>query len=183
VTAPGSERKGFQVSPQDNTGNLIGTLTASTGTKLVGSNKYVTHSGAKTVDPAIWSFQWTPPPGGAGGVTFYGSIAVGQQNTKTTMYTVSQTTVGLAEERQQVLSVYPNPAHDKITVSFIIDSPQIVSLDLMGTRGDGILNLLTEKCPAGDFKRSFSISQPAGMYFLKMHVAGKDRFSRLMIVD
>jgi hypothetical protein len=183
VTAPGSERKGFQVSPQDYSGNLVGTLTAGIGTKLVGSNKYVTHSGAKTVDPAIWSFQWTPPPGGAGGVTFYGSIAVGQQNTKTTMLTISQTTVGLSEERQPALSVYPNPAHDRITVSFTIDSPQMVNLDLLNLNGAWILNLVNERCPAGEFIRSFPVSRPAGMYFLKMNVTGKERLSRLIIVD
>src|SRR5829696_4706422 len=50
ATRPGHVRFGFQVSPQNITGTLLGTLiiTNSTETQLVGANKYVTHKLAGT---------------------------------------------------------------------------------------------------------------------------------------
>jgi hypothetical protein len=180
VTATGTGRKGFEVSPQDVSGTLIGTLTAGTGNELVGT-KYVTHSSAQTGNPTTWNFQWTAPISGAGDVTFYGSIAVGKLNTKTTTLTVSQTTVGMAEPAQASLSVYPNPAHDFITVAGSFDTPGAVSLDLLNIRGELILNLLPEKNFTADFKQRFPVSQPAGLYFIRMSHGEKEYLSKVVI--
>ena len=181
VTATGTGKKGFEVSPQDVSGNLIGTLTAGTGTKLVGSNKYVTHNAAKSGNPSTWSFLWTPPAGGAGDVVFYGSIIVSLSNTKITTLTVSQSTVGLTEYEKPVVSVFPNPATDMITVSFTLDSPQDVDLHLLNVNGERKAILVQESFPAGKSTRSFAINQPAGIYFIHMSVAGKNYLTKLII--
>lgn len=81
VTLPGTGVKGFEVSPQDAAGSLMGTLIAGTGSKLVGSGKYITHNAASSSDPATWVFQWTAPVSGSGDVTFYGAFAVGKLTT------------------------------------------------------------------------------------------------------
>ncbi len=73
-TISGSGRYGFEVSPQNATGTLLGTLAAGTNSKLVGSNKWVTHSSASN-SISSWTFTWTAPVAGTGDVTFYGSFA------------------------------------------------------------------------------------------------------------
>ena len=182
VTATGAGNKGFEVSPQDLSGALIGTLTAGTGSKLVGSNKYVTHNARKTGNPSSWTFQWTAPAGGAGNVTFYGSFIVGQSNTKTTTLVISQSTVGTAEQTQPVLSVYPNPARESFTVSTIINSPGDLKIDLLNYQGIVVSNLMKEPCEAGNITKNFPVSQPAGIYFLKVSYGGTERYCKLILV-
>jgi hypothetical protein len=86
LTRPGHVVGGFQVSPQNNSGNLLGTLliTDPSHTKLVGSGKYVTHTSLGTQlsgGTRTWSFDWVAPATGTGGVTFYGAFnATNNQN-------------------------------------------------------------------------------------------------------
>lgn len=70
----GSGKYGFEVSPQNSSGTLLGTLTAGTNSKLVGSGKYVTQSSSSNT-LKIWTFSWTAPTAGTGNVTFYGAFA------------------------------------------------------------------------------------------------------------
>lgn len=81
VTVTGTGKKGFQVSPQNTAGTLLGTLTAGTGNKIVGT-KYVTHMSAKNTATAVWTFQWKAPAAGTGAVTFYGAFAITQNSIK-----------------------------------------------------------------------------------------------------
>ena len=182
VKATGTGKKGFEVSPQDLSGNLIGTLSAGTGNKLVGSGKYVTHSAALSSNPATWNFQWTSPSTPVGPITFYGSMAVTQSATKTTTMTVGYSTVGLAEKKQPEISVYPNPAKDKITVSLPLLQEGPVQVDLLNSVGNLVRNLSDEPSASGEYQRSFSIDQPAGIYFLKLNTGGRDYLRKLIIV-
>lgn len=70
----GSGKFGFEVSPQNASGTLLGTLAAGANCQLVGGGKYVTHTNAS---PSIstWTFNWTAPAAGTGNVTFYGAFA------------------------------------------------------------------------------------------------------------
>ncbi len=70
------KKYGFEVSPQNASGTLLGTLAAGTGSQLVGGGKYVTHSLA-TLTTNSWTFSWTAPAAGTGSVTFYGAFARG----------------------------------------------------------------------------------------------------------
>ncbi|MCX6277070.1 MAG: T9SS type A sorting domain-containing protein [Bacteroidetes bacterium] len=181
VTVTGTGKKGFEVSPQDLSGNLIGSLTAGTGNKLVGSGKYVTHNAAKSANPSSWTFQWSPPAGGAGNVTFYGSFIVGAQNTKTSSMTVIQSSVGIAGNILSNLSVYPNPSHGLFTVSFSLDVSGNVTLDLLNACGDRILNLMQESSPAGNNKNSFTLHELSGLYFIRMDFNGVKYLRKIII--
>jgi hypothetical protein len=181
ATGPGSGKKGFEISPQDLAGNLIGTLTAGSGNKLVGNNKYVTHSAAVTTNPAAWTFQWTAPAGGAGDVTFYGSFAVTKTVTKTTTLTISQSTVGIPAKTAVEWSCYPNPAHDKVLVRFIAAGSEKINLDLMSLHGTTLQNLLTATLPAGEHLLDLSIRQPAGMYLLRLTRENDQQFRRIIV--
>lgn len=181
VTATGSGDKGFQVSPQDAAGNLLGTLTPGTGNKLTGNDKYVTHNAAQTGDNYTWNFQWTAPAAGVGEVTFYGSIAVGKLNTKTTTLKVNQNSVGISEQTQTEISVFPNPIHSSLTVSFPVLKSENISIDLMSINGKAVQNLAHELVKAGEFTRSFSIDQPSGVYFLRITSGEKTLVKKVSI--
>jgi hypothetical protein len=181
VTASGSGDKGFQVSPQDAAGNLLGTLTPGTGNKLVGSGKYVTHNAAQSGDSFTWNFQWTAPAAGAGAITFYASFVVGKLNTKTTTLTVSQSTVGISEQKQPEISVFPNPAHQRVTIAFPVYETGTVTIDLISPKGETVLNLMNESLQAGEFNRTFSVDQPSGVYLLQITNGEKTQIKKISI--
>lgn len=83
VTSAGKTIFGFEISPQNPNGLLVGslTITNTTATKIV-STKYVTHTqaGSAGTNTRSWSFNWTAPTTGAGPVTFYGSFLGGNNN-------------------------------------------------------------------------------------------------------
>jgi len=71
----GSGKYGFEISPQNAAGALLGTLTAGSNSHLVGTgNKYITQSSASS-SLKTWTFSWTAPSAGTGNVTFYGAFA------------------------------------------------------------------------------------------------------------
>lgn len=168
VTAPGAGRKGFEVSPQDVSGNLIGFLTAGTGTKLVGGGTYITHSAAKTSNPAIWTFQWTAPDPGDGDVTFYGSIAVTQSQTKTTTLTVSQSTVSLPIKGVTNLKLFPNPISEKVNLNYTLEKQENVSITLYSLDGKLLQTLFEGNQNAGYQGNQFVIDQPTGFYLIQI---------------
>ena len=130
----GSGTYGFQVSPQNQAGTLLGTLTAGAANKLVGNGKYVTHSNASS--NKVWNFTWTAPAAGTGTVTFYGAFAHGKPGpVALTNLAVTENTTGLQENgAEAVVSLFPNPCTDR----FQIVSPasprdrQVVVVDVTG---------------------------------------------------
>ncbi|HNX07008.1 MAG TPA: hypothetical protein PKL96_05445 [Bacteroidales bacterium] len=77
-------RIGFEVSPQNAAGKLLGTmfLTNPDETKLIGKGKYITHTdqGSRAQGSKKWSFKWKAPAAGTGDVTFYGSFMVSESS-------------------------------------------------------------------------------------------------------
>ena len=90
VTVTGSGNHGFEVSPQNASGTLLGTLIAGSGNTLKGSGKYVTHSNSQNGNPQTWNFQWVAPAQGTGTVTFYGAFCVTKSNTKLSTMVVNE---------------------------------------------------------------------------------------------
>ena len=181
ATVTGSGDKGFEISPQDDLGNLIGTLTAGTGNQLIGGGKYVTHTNASGGSTATWTFQWTAPSPGVGEVTFYGCFAAGKLNTKITTMTVSQSTVGIEDRRSDSFTVFPNPASDQISVRFLQQEPEHVEIALFDINGRKILNLYHDFVYAGMFHHSFSLPVHPGIYAVRVQ-SGDFTCSRKIII-
>lgn len=83
ISQPGINRWGFQISPQDNAGNRLGTLSLSNTieTKLTLST-YVTHTsnGTSGSGTKTWSFKWKAPSAGTGSVPFYAAVMAANNN-------------------------------------------------------------------------------------------------------
>jgi len=90
VTLSGSGEKGFEVSPQNASGSLLGTLTAGSGSKLVGGGKYCTQSSEVGGSSATWNFTWTAPAAGTGTVTFYGAFTITKPVTRLSTLVVNE---------------------------------------------------------------------------------------------
>ncbi len=77
ATQTGCTKFGFEISPQNASGTLLGTLIATNTiqTQLIGSAKYITHTSGGTSavgGTKTWTFDWTAPT--ATTVTFYGAF-------------------------------------------------------------------------------------------------------------
>jgi len=126
-----SEKKGFELTAENAT-SKIGTFAAGTGTKLTNANSAVTHSAAITTAIATWTFNWTAPASGSGIVTFYAACVIAKANTKLTSIQVSEAAASISETQKTEISIYPNPAIDKLYLSennLINASVQIYSLE------------------------------------------------------
>lgn len=78
-----AQRYGFQLSPQDNQGNTVGTLIQVSGTSVSNDGKYISHNGAQSEASPSWTFQWTAPDAGTGSFTFYLSVVAADGNGST----------------------------------------------------------------------------------------------------
>lgn len=136
VTTSGTPRKGFQVSPQDVHGNLMGTMTAGVGNKLVGANKYVTHSAGVTAPTAEWSFTWTAPEAGTGKVVFYGAFVIGQPNVRhSTMEVEEDETISIPDFGKQGFNILAVSGGNYLKVSTHLSAPSTVYFELYDLTG------------------------------------------------
>ena len=112
---------GFQISPQNVAGDILGTLIAGPETGLVGLGGYVTHTFVNTLGDGMrsWDFSWTAPVQGTGDVTFYGAYNFCNNNGQTSgdvillMDTTIQEniTTGVADAANKKVIAYPNPSN------------------------------------------------------------------------
>jgi hypothetical protein len=171
VTVTGSGTKGFEVSPQNQAGDLLGTLVAGTGSKLVGSGKYVTHTSSSNANPKVWTFQWTAPDAGTGPVTMYGAFALNKSATKLSTLAIAENTTTSVPEAVVPggIKVFPNPAIDLMHVGFNLESASDVTISLVNI-STGIKQLLKrEKMSPGAHDLSLDCSTVAnGSYILLM---------------
>jgi hypothetical protein len=76
-----SDKFGFQVSPQNASGKLLGKIvvTDADETQIIGKGKYITHThdGINSIGSKSWKFNWIAPEAGTGDVTFYGAFVIG----------------------------------------------------------------------------------------------------------
>lgn len=182
VSGTGTSKKGFQLSPQDPSGTLIGILTPLGNTKLVGLGRYITHTTPSQANPTIWTFEWTAPSTAAGDVVFYASIALGKTDTRVTTYTVSQSTVGIEDNKIRITSVYPNPAHDRLTLSFILPMEATFSAELQSISGKSYPALVPETLSAGSWTKQVNLDLPAGIYILRLRAGDNELTQKIVII-
>lgn len=168
VTATGTGNKGFELSPQNTAGNLLGTLIAGTDSKLVGEGKYITHSLASEENIKSWSFQWTAPVTGVGTITFYACAIVGELTTKTTTMVVPQSSVGIQDQTILPFEIYPNPVVDRLILSFSTDNTEMVLIEVLALSGKTRSLLFQGSCSGGEHSMAFPIGLDPGLYLLKV---------------
>lgn len=189
MTKTGGQKFGFQLSPQNASGEVLGTLAAGTGSSVVGGGDYLTHSFSGTSASGgtrSWSFQWTAPSSGTGDVIFYTVANFTNNNGSTSgdvVLTGSETfqefsTVGVAENELASFNVYPNPVENEINIAFNdVDEEIMVTLfDISGKK------VVDERFDTPNIRIDLaSKSLNTGIYFLQLEVAGKSTVKKLLI--
>lgn len=179
-----SSRKGFQVSPQSNSGMLIGTLTAGSGNAIVGS-KYITHTSAKTTNPGTWTFTWTAPSAGTGAVNFYGAFVSNKNNITKQVLTVNeQTSTGVSTplDANSNFSTYPNPATNNFYLNLNLAVGGQVEASLINLEGKQISTLFNGELSTGTHHLALDVNQiKSGIYFLQVNANGKSNHKKIMI--
>jgi hypothetical protein len=175
VTVPGTGAKGFEVSPQNTSGKLMGVLTAGTGNKLVNANKSVTHSIAVGINPAVWKFSWTAPVKGTGAVTFYGAFVSTFTNVfKSTLVINENPTAGIHSAIPDNFTFSPNPVSDRVKLDFFLAQKSSVNISVFSIDGRIIKTLYNSSMNQGRQILDFNIKEnfKAGIYLIKLSVNG-----------
>lgn len=100
ATGAGHLKFGFEISPQNLNGNLLGTLiSTSSQTQIIGSGVYITQTSAGTTGSGskTWTFDWIAPVEGTGTVNFYGAFNVTNSNNGTSGDTIYTSTLTITE--------------------------------------------------------------------------------------
>lgn len=181
VTATGEGNKGFEISPMNSSGYLMGTLIAGTDSKLVGSDKYITHTLAEEGNTKSWLFQWTAPSPGVGTITFYGSVAIGQLNTKTTTMVVTQNILGINDLHVNAPVVFPNPVTDHLTITFTTRKSEPVAIEVLSLRGEVASALYSGDRPGGFQTMTFPIDLASGLYLLKLETGDQRQLKKFVV--
>ncbi len=179
----GATRFGFEISPQDTLGNLLGTMviTDAVRTKFVGGTKYITYTenGVEGQDSLSWTFKWVAPQ--TDEVVFYGGFNSnfdghkGGDQTFLSQLKVKRNTSTLVNKvsTEQSLFVYPNPASDYILVEYELKVAGNVSIDVFDLNGKQVLTLMNASISGGKFSKKFDIKTLAdGHYLVRINVNG-----------
>lgn len=188
-TEHGATRFGFQVSPQDSNGTLIGTLVISdtARTKLVGNDKYVTYreAGVEGVDSLKWEFNWVAPAEGTGDVTFYAAFNSNADGHKDGDHTyLSKLTVrekwktGLAKNTLLQFAAYPNPANNVINIATDNVSPNMF-IDIINLQGKQVDVSATQIQNGLHSINTSNLSN--GVYVVRIHDNGKTATRKISV--
>jgi len=191
---PEGTRFGFQVSPQNVAGDLLGTLiiTDSVQTQLVGDGKYITYTenGVDGIGSKTWTFDWIAPSEEIEEVTFYGaynSNFEGHKGSNHVFLSTLTVSKGWGLNVAQILKeeinfkVFPNPAKDWINIHFDLESESHLVLDIIDIKGQKVAQILNEK-QSGTVNSQFNTEQlPNGNYFVRLQVDGKITTQKLSV--
>jgi hypothetical protein len=193
----GSTKFGFQVSPQDASGILLGTLVSTSAeTQLVGSDKYITHtsSGTNGTDSKTWTFDWTAPAAETGSVTFYGAFNVSNANggssgdiIYTSSLTVDENTgIGISDNHSisNNVLIYPNPISDQINIQYSLLKSANVEIKLFDLQGKLCKILLSEIKNASNYTTSFDIGQneiTKGVYLVETTIGNRSSTQKIIV--
>jgi len=181
---PSTNEFGFEVSPQDLTGNLIGTIitTNSVQTQLKNGG-WITHTlngTAGTNNSKIWSFDWVAPASGPDSFAFYGAFnASNNLNgaegdsifTSQLMIYKNPLFSGISESSQKELLIYPNPVKNRLYVNFNVKG----RIKILNMDGKELLTINARQIKEVDVSHLIQ-----GMYFLMLETASESQILKFI---
>lgn len=179
ITQNGISKWGFQASPQNSNGVLLGTLTLTdpSRTRFIGTgNKYVTHTtggNSGATGSTSWSFNWTAPSVGTGPVTFYTAAMAANGNNATSGDQVFFDNIVINEDftisvndqqAKSEISIYPNPAQgSELFINKLKGNESLIIRDMQGR-----IVLNTGFSAAGTTQAVNIDKLPKGAYILEL---------------
>ncbi len=193
----GATRFGFEISPQDSFGNILGKmiLLDTVVTKFVGDGKYITYTqfGIDGRDSLAWSFNWMAPKAGTGNVVFYAGFNSNLDGHKegdktflsnlTLKEKIFPASVDEFSNLVSLCKIYPNPCSNLVSVQVELKELSDVKISFLNIEGREISTFLNEKQLTGNLNRSFDISRFAqGTYFINIQVNGQTQNIKLSLI-
>lgn len=163
ITEAGINKFGFEISPQNTSGNLKGTMivTNTAETQLISSGKYITHKSGGTAGSSTrtWSFKWVAPAAGSGAVTFYGAFVLANSNSNASGDQVKLSSMAVAENLMTTVaetitnaeewSVYPNPVNDRLFLKNVNGNYKITNISIFDVNGKLIKVMVDDELQTG----------------------------------
>lgn len=187
-------RFGFQISPQNENGNLLGELiiTDSVQTQLVGNKKYITYTenGVEGNGSKTWTFNWKAPDKGTGKVVFYGAYNSNFEGHKGSDHTFLSTLSALEHGTLSVnqmpkvyssLSVYPKPANNQLNMTLTLKKLSHLFVEVTDTYGKNVFTVVNEMQNGLINKQINTSNLPSGIYFLKLSFDGNTYSEKFII--
>ncbi|CAN5423564.1 hypothetical protein BH09BAC5_BH09BAC5_18240 [soil metagenome] len=188
------------VSPQQNAGTLIITNTTQTviktNTVSSVSRRNVVHklNGGTGSGSHTFSFKWVSPTTNVGNVTFYATGNAANNNNSQSgdhIYKLTQVVTPAAgaginnnSENSNGLSVFPNPAHDNLSVSYNAEAGEEVSIRLISI--DGKIVSVLHQATSDGIPVNLNLPLPAdisqGIYLVQM-IHGNISTTRRIIIQ
>jgi hypothetical protein len=147
IDHPGTEKFGFQASPQTPDGDLVGSmdLINASQTKFVGSGKYITHTstGSNGTDLKVWTFSWLPEDA-SGDVTFYVAINIANNDDHASgddIYTSSltinedSTNIPLVIDEHEILFDLDNPVTEMLHLNIVTEYQSDMQIEIFDING------------------------------------------------
>ena len=195
VNFTGRSKFGFQVSPQNAAGTLLGTLiNTSAQTKLIGGAKYVTHTtaGNSGTNTKSWTFDWTAPAAGTGAVTFYGSFMAsnGDGGTNgdiiyTTSYAVTEAVAsGISEVEANTNALTVINLKNALQISYNAQSVATANVELYTLNGTLVSTTSFEQQNAGAVNLNVDVKEGlnTGIYIVKVQQGTQVLTKKLALV-
>jgi hypothetical protein len=178
----GSGDYGFEVSPQNISGSLLGTLASGTNSKLVGSGKYVTQSSSSATVKA-WTFSWTAPAAGTGDATFYGAFARSKSGptTLSTLTVSEQSNTSIIEPGTSVTMISAHSGNGLFTVT-IPESMRTSdgTLQILNVSGKSVYS--SRYASKNNSMINIDIrNSPGGVYFMILQNSSGNKFEKFII--
>lgn len=176
------------------------TITNSTQTQFksatIGSNvrKNLVHqlNGGVGTDSCVFSFSWTAPSTDVGKVTLYaagncsnssGTASGDYIYTMVRVFDSPTTAVPELLSATNPVTVFPNPASEKLNIQCNIKSAGNVTISLFDIKGSRIVQLFSEERNAGEFNEQFDIPSACtpGIYTLLVSTKNGTTSKRVVI--
>lgn len=195
VNFTGRSTFGFEVSPQNAAGTKLGTLiNTSSQTKLVGSNKYITHTqaGNSGTNTKSWTFDWTAPAAGTGAVTFYGAFMAANGNGTSsgdivyrTSYAVSEAVAsGVNELQANTNALTVINLKNALQISYTAQSAASANVELYNLNGTLVSSTSFEQQNAGNVDLNVDVKDGlnTGIYIVKVQQGTQVLTKKLALV-
>lgn len=200
TSKPGAARFGFQITVRDAQGAMSGSFEVTDGTQFADfglATAYLTHaaSAPRASDTYEWTIRWIPPSEQATDVTFYaaGNAANGDDTSfNDFIYTTSKEVKFAGDtalekdvfpSRLELLSAYPNPANQFVSIEFNLAAPSTVNSFLYDGVGRVVSQSMSSFLPVGENEVQFSTSSlPSGMYSYRIEASGHSRTGLITVV-
>ncbi|MDZ4757426.1 MAG: choice-of-anchor V domain-containing protein [Bacteroidota bacterium] len=205
VAHPNLNRFGFQVvAIKDKDSSNVGTFTCTeqSRTQLISgaggfaNRNYITYTydgtNAVSQGKGKWQFNWTAPVTNEGNITFYlATVAANDDGNDlgdycyTKSLTLQSATTSIKQSENNIMfNVFPNPANDKIAISYYLDKPSSINIELYDIKGNKLQQQTLVKGFTGNNLVEMNLHEhEAGIYFIKLEMDNKSMFEKIILFN